>query len=91
MKKLIFLIFLFFSLVLLSFQNNNAINFYQNGLKYEENKDYLKAIEQYIKAIELNPNYFDAYYHLASCYFILEKYEEAMDYYSKGFKTGIRR
>ncbi|MFN3410744.1 MAG: tetratricopeptide repeat protein [Exilispira sp.] len=86
MKKLIVLLILLFSLIILSFQDNNAINYYQNGLKYEQSKDYLKAIEQYIKAIELNPNYFDAYFHLASCYFILEKYEEAMDIVQKGLK-----
>lgn len=81
---IIFVIIAFF--LIISFQTPNAISYYQAGIKFEENKEYLKAIEQFLKAIELNPNYFDAYYHLANCYFILEKYEEANDIIQKGLK-----
>ncbi|HPC38898.1 MAG TPA: tetratricopeptide repeat protein [Exilispira sp.] len=81
---IIFVIIAFF--LIISFQTPNAISYYQSGIKFEENKEYLKAIEQFLKAIELNPNYFDAYYHLANCYFILEKYEEANDIIQKGLK-----
>ncbi|NMC67749.1 MAG: tetratricopeptide repeat protein [Spirochaetales bacterium] len=84
-KYFTFILILSF-LIIFSFQNSNAVSYYQNGLNFEEKKEYLKAIEQFLKAIELNPNYFDAYYHLASCYFLLEKYEEANDIIQKGLR-----
>lgn len=83
-KYLIILIIIFS--IFISFQSTNAVAYYENGLKYEQQKEYLKAIENFMKSIELNPNYFDAYYHLANCYFILEKYEEAKDIIQKGLK-----
>jgi tetratricopeptide (TPR) repeat protein len=84
-KYFIFLLLIIFFIVI-GFQTPNAVSYYQSGLNFEEKKEYLKAIEQFLKAIELNPNYFDAYYHLAYCYFLLEKYEEANDIIQKGLK-----
>ncbi len=86
MKSKVFYFILLVLFVFISFQNESAVSYYQKGLKFESQKEYLKAIEQYLKAIELNPRYFDAYFHLASCYYILEKYEEANDIIQKGLK-----
>lgn len=88
-KSLIFSLISFLFIIILifiGFQNSSAVSFFQAGIKFEDQKQYLKAIEQFMKAIELNPNYFDAYFHLANCYFILEKYEEAKDIIEKGLK-----
>ncbi len=84
--RLVLTIFSLLVVNFFSFQTTPAVNYYQNGLNFEKQKLYIKAIEQFLKAIELNPNYFDAYFHLANCYFILEKYEEANDIIQKALK-----
>ena len=43
----------------------------------------MKAIEYYLKAIELNPNYADAYFSLGSVYMKLKKWNEAVINYEK--------
>ncbi len=42
----------------------NKLNYYQAGQLYNSIKNYDKAAEAYKKAIEIDPNYFDAYLNL---------------------------
>ena len=50
----------------------------------EEN--YVKAIELYAKAMEVNPNYDEAYYWRASAKFVQKKYKEAIPDYDKAIE-----
>lgn len=60
---------------------DNASYYFAKGSLYDNfYKDYPKATENYKKAIELDPNYFDAIYNMGALYFnrAVEKYEEAV-------------
>ena len=52
----------------------------------DENKQYEKAIEYLNKAIELKPDYEDAYVNRGIAYSNLQKYDEAMADYTKAIK-----
>ncbi len=45
-----------------------AINQFNLGVSYQNRKDYVKAIEAYKRAIELDPNYIEAYNNLGILY-----------------------
>ena len=42
--------------------NENAKTFFNNGLKCFKSKDFKKAILFYSKAIEIEPDFFEAYF-----------------------------
>ena len=48
---------------------DNYSTYYSLAYMYDESGDEAKAIENYIKAIELNPEYFDATFNLAVIYY----------------------
>ncbi len=50
-------------------------------------KNYAQAIEHYKKAIELDPNYYIAYFNLAIAYDNLSKIDEALDVVNKVLKS----
>lgn len=53
-----------------------------NALKYDE------AIADFEKAIELKPDYADAYFNLGRVYFLLQDEEKACEYYKLAEKHG---
>ena len=55
-------------------------------LTYYELKQYEKAIEDYNKAIELNPNDAEVYTNRGNPYYKLKRYEKAIEDYSKAIK-----
>lgn len=50
---------------------------------YKKNKQPAKAIQCYLKAIELNPDYAQAHNNLANLYALQNKYPEALQHYIK--------
>ena len=61
-----------------------AIVYYNSGKTYGALGEYQKAIEEYTKAVELNPQYVDrAYYNRGWAYFNLEEYQKAIEEYTK--------
>ncbi|HEX6791151.1 MAG TPA: alkaline phosphatase family protein, partial [Candidatus Krumholzibacteria bacterium] len=48
------------------------------GQRYQQQRDYRKAIEQYKKAIAMRPSFYNAYNNLATCYGELKMYDEAI-------------
>lgn len=61
--------------------SNLARKYYNNGVTFQKNKDYEKAIDAYLKAIELDNQFTDAMDNVGICYRILEDYENAKKYY----------
>lgn len=58
--------------------NQNKINFYQEGIKAKELKNFTRAVECFTKAIELKVNYKDIYIQRSYCLSQLEQYDEAI-------------
>ncbi len=56
------------------------------GLAYSELKQYDRAIENYRKAIELNPKYAEAYSNRGLAYSELKQYDRAIEDYGKAIK-----
>ncbi len=69
MKKLIILIAAFF--VAFFAHSQTAKRYYEQGLSKAEKGDYQRAIADYTKAIELDPDYVDAYAGLAYSFYLL--------------------
>ena len=65
------------------FSNPNAESFLSNGLDKANQGDYEKAIEDYTRAIELQPDYFFAYYNRGLAYFKLRNNQSAIADYTK--------
>jgi len=56
------------------------------GCVYGEQRLWLKAIEQYKKAIEIKPDYADAHYNLGNAYRETGRYNEAIEAYKKALR-----
>lgn len=79
-------------------KNINAYKLYLKGRAYQLNwdlEDYLEAIYCYEKSIEIDPNFYDAYFALSRSYGILSSWgaiekkdgwEKAKNYLNKGLK-----
>ena len=68
-------------------QNNDdsftATQHYARGCALQNEKKYTEAIDEYSKAIELNPNNADVYLNRGSVYHELQKYNEAIRDYTR--------
>lgn len=53
----------------------SAKKYFDLGLNYLEQSDVISAIDKFSNAIELDPNFFEAYIYRAMCYRADEKYE----------------
>ena len=67
---------------------SNAEDFYKMGLESKENKDWGDAIKHFTKAIELDPEYADAYYHRGAAYYWLDMLEESILNCEKSIQKG---
>jgi tetratricopeptide (TPR) repeat protein len=70
-----------------SYSNNEeAMRYYQLGLDESKKEDFTKAIENYKKALVLDPNFAFAYDNIGICYRRLNEYDKAIDAYEKSLK-----
>ncbi len=87
MKKLIVAIFLLFiagSFSCVRAEISTEAKFYYNqGVDYYKNGAYDKSMESFRQAINLDPNYIDAYYNLGSLLEYLKQDEEALSIFKK--------
>jgi tetratricopeptide (TPR) repeat protein len=67
-------------------KRDNAEQHYNNGAKYYEQKEYEKAVSEFSKAIELNPNYANAYTSRGYAYDKMGNYEKAIADYIQAIK-----
>ena len=59
---------------------------FDSGLAYLNKKEYAKAISDFTKAIEINPNYTSAYYNRGLGYASLKDYTEAISDFTKAIE-----
>lgn len=89
MKKYLVILFLLsFSSVKISAQENNNVTQQVNGLikegiEHHDAKEYDMAIENYKKALEIEPNSMVAIYELSLSYLAMKDYKNAFQYSSK--------
>jgi len=84
MKKLILLLFILLMPVLAIAQT--AEDYVDKGVAKYELDDYMGAIQDYNKAIELNPNYARAYYNRGATKGKLGEYRGAIQDYNKAIE-----
>lgn len=65
---------------------NEATIEYGNAETAFENKEYLKALELYKKAIAIDSTYFRATLYAGDCYWLTKRYEEAITFYKKAIE-----
>ena len=58
---------------------NNAFYYYERGLAYYSAGNYQEAINNFNKAIELNPNNTTSYNNIGAVYYNLKEYEKAIE------------
>lgn len=67
----------------------NAYLYYNRGNVYAERHDYLHAIEDYTRSIELDPNLAEAWYNRGLVYMAAKRQEEAVSDLSKAGELGL--
>jgi tetratricopeptide (TPR) repeat protein len=70
----------------LKLRPNNAKIYYYLGICWTESKKlavYEKGLGFFKKAIQINPDYIDAYLKIGDCYCTMNQFEEALIYYQK--------
>ena len=67
-------------------EKENADAYHKGGDTYDEKGEYDKAIADYNKAIELNPNDADAYYNRGCTYGEMGEYEKAIADFNKAIE-----
>ena len=55
------------------------MSYFNDGNKYYNNKDYSKALENYIESIDIGENESCAYYNAGVCYIKLKDFNSASD------------
>ena len=59
---------------------------YNRGLEYQESGEYRLAIQDYDKAIDLNPNFLDAYNNRGNTYFDLGEHRRAIEDFDRAIE-----
>ena len=60
-------------------EKNPTCETYYERAEYKKGSDYEGAIEDYTKAIELNPQFYEAYFQRSNCYGYLEQYDKEIE------------
>lgn len=66
--------------------NKEAMNYYELGIEEGKKNNFKAAIENYKKAVKIDPNFAFAYDNMGISYRKLEQYDEAINAYEKSLK-----
>ncbi len=61
-------------------RSTSAVSLYNDAYSAQQSGDYYGAVESYREALQLNPQYGDAWYNLAVCVYNLGEYDLAVEY-----------
>lgn len=75
--------FVLLTLFMLSCRNDSASHHFKNGSAKYQLHDYAGAINDLNKAIEIKPNYIEAYYTRAICESKIKKFDKALSDFNK--------
>lgn len=64
----------------------NVQDLFQEGIRYQELKDYNIAIDYYKQALMLKSDFAEAHMNLGTVYFVIGRYNEAVEYYENALK-----
>jgi Flp pilus assembly protein TadD len=64
--------------------------YFNSGVNFYRQREIAKAIQSYMKVIELNPNYFEAYNNLGIIYQDIGDFEKASELYQKAIEINPR-
>ena len=84
--KSLLVFFLIFGFLSCANKEKQAEKHFKQGFGYQDQGDLGKAIEEYKKAIELNPNHLKAYMNLGAVYMQQEKYDQAIEEFNTAVK-----
>ena len=82
-RKALWCLFMLFALSFTALYAQNPKKYYKTGQEFLAKKSYQDAIEQFSKAIELKPEYTDAYIARAKVYETLGEKEKALEDYKR--------
>ena len=54
---------------------------YQLGIQYEEDENFSGAVEQYLKAVEIDDRYADLQFRLGRCYWAMDEFDRSRERY----------
>ena len=77
------LTFMFCVLITTLTSAQTAVQHYNDGIKFQDQKKYADALASFKKAVTVNPNYKEALYSAGWCSIELKKYSEAIAYLQK--------
>lgn len=77
--KSFLIFFLIFGFLTCSSKEKQAEKHFKQGFGYQDQGNLDKAIDEYKKAIELNPNHLKAYMNLGAVYMEQKKYDQAIE------------
>lgn len=72
----------------IQYDKNNFEAYYYRGCAKVNALNYQGAIEDFQKAIELKPDYADAYFNLGRTYYLMNDQDKACEYYKLADKYG---
>ena len=58
----------------------NAASLFEEGMNFQDERNWWAASERYQEALKINPSYADAWYRLAQCVYELDSPETALEY-----------
>ena len=84
--KSFLVLFLIFGFLRCANKEKQAEKHFKQGFGYQDQGNLDQAVEEYKKAIELNPNYLKAYMNLGAVYMQQEKYDQAIEEFNTVIK-----
>ena len=72
----------------IKYDKNNFEAYYYRGCAKVNGQKYKEAIADFEKAVELKPDYADAYFNLGNTYFLMHEEDKACEYYRLADKYG---
>ena len=72
----------------IKYDNNNFEAYYYRGCAKVNEQKYTEAVLDFEKAVELKPDYADAYFNLGRTYYLMNDEDKACEYYQLAAKYG---